>query len=145
MPEITILFNIKEEPIKENIERELRWFDNIKQELRIFHGGKLSFEYKEDEYLVKMGGIERKRRGINSTYRLLPKIENLLVINYNKINKISNKKEIEKWFNTYLNYNNSEISVISSNNIGIEFNVPRNEIDDFISDCERNNFNYDRN
>lgn len=142
MPVVTVIFKIDENPVKEKMEQELRWYDIIKQEMQIFQGGKLGFEYREDEYLIKMGEVERKKRGINSTYRLLPKVEELEVINYNNINKNTNQKEIEKWFSSYLNYNDSNITVAVTNNTEIEFDVPKKEIDDFTYQLERNSFSY---
>ncbi len=142
MPTIIVLFKTDEKATKEKLDRELNWYDIIKQEMLILRGGKLVFEYKEDDYLIKMGEEERKRRGINSTYRLLPKVEDIEVVNYNNINKTNNKREIEKWFSSYLNYNDSGIIFESSDNIGIEFNVPKKEVDDFSYQLERNGFGY---
>ena len=139
---ITVSFKVENKPVKEKIKRELNWYDTIKKEMQVFNGGKLAFEYKEDEYLVKMGEYEKKSRGITSYYRLLPKVEELEVINYNNINRKTNEKEIEKWFSSYSNYNDSNIIVESKNNNEIEFNVPENEVDDFYYAIERQGFNY---
>ena len=139
---ITVSFKVENKPVKEKIKRELNWYDTIKKEMQVFNGGKLAFEYKEDEYLVKMGEYEKKSRGITSNYRLLPKVEELEVINYNNINRKTNEKEIEKWFSSYSNYNDSNIIVESKNNNEIEFNVPENEVDDFYYAIERQGFNY---
>ena len=108
--------------------------------MQVLIGGKLTFIYEEDDYLIKMGEVERKRRGISSTYRMLPKAEKVEVENYNITNRTTNQKEIEKWFSSYLNYNNSNISIESKEYIAIEFNVPEKEIDDFTYQAERNGF-----
>ena len=142
MPIITVLFRIKSEPVRENIQRDLNWYDNVKQKMQVLRGGKLGFEYREDEYLVSMGEGERNHRGIRSTYRLMPKVEDLEVINYNNIKTTSNRKEVEKWFDNYSNYNNSSVSIVSYENEGIEFDVPFNEMNDFVYSCERKGFNY---
>ena len=142
MSVVTVFYNVDSQPAKESIQRELRWYDTIKKEMQVFKGGKLGFEYKKDDYLVKMGEQERKKRGINSEYRLLPKVEDLLITNYNKTNKTTNKKEVEKWFNNYLNYNNSEVIIITSNNAEVEFEVSKKEKDDFTYQLERAGFRY---
>ena len=85
MKEITVLFKISETPVEEKINRELCWYDTVKKEMIILSGGKLDFEYKKDDYLVKMGNEEKQRRGITSVYRLLPKASDVVVKNYNKI------------------------------------------------------------
>lgn len=140
MSAITVLYNIKSGPVKENLKRELNWYDTIKQEMQVFEGGKLGFEYKEDEYLVAMGEEGRKRRGITTTFRMLPKVEELKVVNYNNIKTTDNEKEVRKWFDNYTNYNDSDAIVISSDGNGIEFDVPNKETDDFLYDCERHGF-----
>ncbi|MHA1469102.1 MAG: hypothetical protein ACTSSP_00925 [Candidatus Asgardarchaeia archaeon] len=142
MPIITVLFRIKSEPVKENIQRELSWYDTVKQEMQVLRGGKLGFEYREDEYLVTMGEEERNKRGIKSTYRMLPKAEDLEIINYNRVKTISNRKEVERWFDNYSNYNNSSVSIVGYEYDGIEFDVPSNEADDFLYSCERRSFDY---
>ena len=140
MSEITVLFKIKEEPIKEKINEELNWYDTIKKKMIVLYGGKLSFEYKKDEYLVKMGEEERQKRGIKSVFRMLPKAIDVEVKNYNKIEKITNKKEIENWFfsSSYVN----DIFVEDINNEGIVFDVPDKEVDDFCYQLERQSFNF---
>ncbi len=140
MAEVTISFDIRREPCRENINRELLWYDTIKKELLEFHGGELSFEYKEDDYLVAMGEQERKNRGITSTFRALPVVKDLSVTNYKKSTKKTNEKEIREWFKRYLNYNDSNIIIESSNVNEINFYVPEDEIDDFVYDAERNGF-----
>ena len=142
MAEVTIVFKVDNSPSKEKLNRELNWYDVIKKEMQVFYGGKLSLEYKEDEYLVSLGEEERKKRNIRSTYRLLPKVEDLEITNYNKTNSITNKKDVEKWFKDYLNYNNSDITIIVRNNDNIEFDVPNKEVNDFIYQIERKGFEY---
>jgi len=140
MAEITALFRFKEIPSKEIINEEHNWYDNIKQEMLVFKGGKLSFEYKEDEYLVKMGEVERTKRGITSTYRMMPKIEDLEVDNHFKMIEVTNKNNIEKWFDSYGNYTEASIERIEPR--GIVFEVPENEVDDFYYQLERQGFDY---
>ena len=104
-----------------------------------FKGGSLSFEYKEDPYLVSLGKEERVRNGINFTWRMIPRATDLMV---KDIKNISNKDEIKKCFKDYVNYNDSEASIEDINDDNIIFNVPDNEIDDFTFELDRKRFNY---
>lgn len=140
MAEITVLFKIKDEPGKEKINEELNWYDTIKQEMLVFYGGKLTLRYREDDYLVKMGAAERYKRGIKSTYRMLPEVEEVIVGNHFKMVRTTNKKEIEKWFNSssYIN----DIFVTGATDREIIFEVPENEKEDFCDDLEGQGFRY---
>ena len=141
MPEVKVLFNIKEEPSKESVHEELNWYDTIRQEMLVFYGGKLTFKYKEDDYLVKMGQAERQRRGIRSTYRMLPEVEELVVNNHFKMKKMTNKKEIEKWF--YSSVYASEVFVDGITDDSVTFDVPEEQINDFSDDLDRQGFRLD--
>lgn len=137
MPEVTVLYKVKTGPVRENIDRELLWYDDLKKEMMVFSGGKLDFEYKEDEYLVGMGSEERKRKGITTTFRMLPKVGDLEVVNYNKIKTTTNEKEVKKWFDDYVNYNITNASIVWSNRDGITVDVSNEELDDFLYQAER--------
>jgi len=141
MVEVMVLFEIKEEPSKEKVNEELNWYDTVKQKILVFHGGKLAFKYREDEYLVKMGATERQRRGIKSTYRMLPVVEDLTVDNHFRMTKTTNKEEIEKWFysSSYIN----DIFIDSISDDLIVFEVPDNEKEDFCDDLEGQGFKYE--
>ncbi len=141
MVEISVLLRIKDEPSKEKINEELNWYDTIKQEMLVFHGGKLSFRYQEDPYLVKLGAEERQRRGIKSIYRMLPQVEDLVVNNYFNMVKDSNRKEIESWFCNYNIYHDSDIEDITGESI--IFNVPDNEQEEFCDELDRHGFEYE--
>ncbi len=141
MSEITVLFNIKEEHSKEQVYEKLNWYDTIQQKMLVFYGGKLSFRYREDDYLVKIGAAERQRRGIKSTYRMLPEVEDLEVNNHFDMVKITNKKEIENWFYSYNLDHNSDIEEITGESI--IFEVPDNEKEDFCDDLEGKGFRYE--
>jgi hypothetical protein len=134
---ITVLYEIKSQPVREKIQRELLWHDDLRGELLTFHGGQLDFEYKEDEYLVAMGAEERQRRGITTTYRMIPKVKDLEVVNYNKIKTITNEKEVKKWMDDYINYNINDISIVAFDNDGLVVDVPEDEVEDFLYQTER--------
>lgn len=112
--------------------KDLFWYDNIKKEMCRFKGGQLRFEYKKDDYLEKLG--------YSNNYRLLPIVDNLKV---KTDKKISNKNNLKKWLEMYLDRNNTEISIIEEDNSGITVNVPDEEFDDFSYGLERANFNYE--
>lgn len=140
MPLVSILYTIQEKPVKEKVERELNWYDTVKGEMLHFKGGKLNFRYKEDDYLVKMGVEERNRRGITTTFRMLPEVEDVEVVNYNNVVKEDNKKKVDEWFNSYVNYEDSDVTVASRDGVSVSFDVPEEELDDFLYQAERNGF-----
>ena len=139
MKTVTVNYKINNESVKVKMQNTIRWYDSIRGEMLEFYGGKLIFEYKEDPYLVEMGEEERQKKGIDSTFRLLPEV---IDVETRENKKVSDEKDVKKWFNSYLNYNNSyaEIDFIGKDNI--VFNVPDNEADDFLYQLERNSFNY---
>jgi len=137
MPEVIVLYKTATQYIKEKGEKELQWYDGVRGEMLSFFGGRLGFEYKEDEYLVAMGKEERIKRGITSTYRILPKVEDVEVINYNKTKTTTNEKEVKKWFDNYVNYNITEASIVGFDRSGITVSVSDEELDDFLYQAER--------
>ena len=137
MSRVLIPFTIKQSFQKETVMTDLCWYDNLKGQMINLKCSMLGFEFKEDDYLVEMGENERKRRGIKSTYRMLPKEEYIEIVNYNKPVRATNEEQIDSWYNSYINYNDSESERISSDDNGIEFEVPEHEISDFIYAAER--------
>lgn len=138
MAEITVFFNIKKEPKKEKVNEELNWYDTIKRKMLTFHGGKLAFKYKEDDFLVKMGAEERQRKGIRSTYRMLPEVEDIEFDNHFSMIRKTNQKIIENWFysSEYVN----DVSVEDITKESIVFEVPDNIEEDFCDDIEGHGF-----
>ena len=128
---ITIYFSAKNKNIKEKVENSLQWYDTILKKMNTFKGGKLEFKYQKDEELEKLG--------YKNPYRTLPQVVEL---ERTISKKITNKEEVIKWFKNYMNYNNSNIEIVSSGDSGIEINVPDNEVDDFKYELDRNRFDY---
>ena len=128
---LTIYFSAKNKNIKEKVENSLQWYDTILKKMNTFKGGKLEFKYQKDEELEKLG--------YKNLYRTLPKVVEL---ERTISKKITNKEEVIKWFKNYMNYNNSNIEIVSSGDSGIEINVPDNEVDDFKYELDRNRFDY---
>lgn len=144
MPQVTMLYKTETKPIKENGEKALQWYDNVKKEMLSFHGGRLKFEYIEDEYIVKMSQEERMSKGITSTYRMLPKVEDVSIVNYCKTKTTTNEKVVRKWFNDYLNYNITNASIVEEGSQGIIVDVSDGEMDDFLYQAERNGLRTDQ-
>jgi hypothetical protein len=139
MKTVQINYSIKKVPSKDKVENNLQWYDIVKQEMCHFKGGQLQFKYMEDNYLVKMEEEERIKKGIKNNYRLLPVVVDLYTTSYKDVSK---KDEINKWFNSYLNYNNSNISMSNKTNKAVFFDVPDDEIDDFTYQVHRKRFGY---
>ena len=134
---ILINYSIIKEAIKVKLEKRLTWYDDIKREMMTFSGGRLVFDYKEDGFLAKMAVDERARRGITSTFRMIPRVEDVEI---KRFKDSSNKEKIYKFYTDYLNYNNSEITIANQNDKGILFLVNEEEVDDFTYQLERSGF-----
>ncbi len=128
---ITIYFSAKNKNIKEKVENNLQWYNTVLKKMNIFKGGKLEFKYQKDEELEKLG--------YKNPYRTLPQVVEL---ERTISKKITNKDEVNKWFKSYMNYNISDIEIISSGATGIEINIPEKEVDDFKYELNRNMFEY---
>jgi len=123
--------------VTEKVNQDLPWYDLVKKEMVILHGGRLDFEYKEDPYLVKMGKAEREKRGIKSTFRLLPKAVDVEI---KKTQRKNDKEEIKKWLDSYFNYNDTKIAIEEEYEEGITLDVPSEEVENFTYECERKGF-----
>jgi hypothetical protein len=143
MATVTVFFDVKEDPSKEIVSEDHRWYDTIKQEMLYFKGGKLSFKYIEDDYLIKMGSEERYSRGIKSTYRMLPVVEEVVANNYFNMIKTTNKNTIINWFHSSGYGDNTSISYI--NDIEVSFDILDIDQELFCDGLERERFRYVQN
>lgn len=109
---------------KEPEKKRLLWYDTDKNEMLHFEGSHLSFRYEYDEDLKKYRNVPYAEEGIVTKEEVL------------------NTSAISIWFKRYQNYNDSNASQSSTDAISVLFNVPTNEIDDFIYDLERNNIRF---
>ena len=139
MKQLSVIYRKRNESTKALSKNDLNWYDPIKKEMQHFEGGQLEFKYKEDEYLVAMGAEERQKKGIHSTFRLLPEVVDLEI---KSTAKILDDKLFLKFFDNYLNYNNSNVIIDIKKNSAICF-VPDEEFDDFSYQLERQGFNYE--
>ena len=121
----TIIVNnsLKNTRVKKKVERELRWYDTEKKQLLFFTGGQLEFEHKYDDEFEK--------------YRMLPKVVDLEVTDYE--NK-GNIEDIKNWAKTNLNYSNAEVMAVSKDSV--VFQVPDDEVEDFTEALDDNRFEY---
>jgi len=140
MKNIIIHFDTNIRPVKEKAENRLQWYDDIRKEMLFFTGGKLNFKYIEDDYLITMGEEERKKKGIKTTFRMLPKVEDMEIVKYKRI---SNKKDVEKWFDEYDKLNRGSVSKTGETEISFQCQVNDNDAEDFIFDLDRKRFHYD--
>ena len=137
MPEVVVLYKTTREPVREKGEKELQWYDSLRGEMLPFFGGRLGFEYREDEYIVAMSKEDRVEKGISSTYRMLPKVVDVEIVNYNKMKTSTNEKVVKKWFDDYVNYNITEAYISGWGDNGITVVVSDDELDDFLYQAER--------
>jgi len=140
MKQVIVTYRNRTEPSKKSVNNNLQWYDPIKKELQHFEGGHLQFEYKEDEYLVALGASERLNRGVRSTFRLLPKVSDLEI---KCTVKSLDDKMFGKFFDNYLNYNTSKITVNISKKTSAICEVPNEEVEDFTYQLERQGFQYE--
>ncbi len=126
---ITISFSTKNKSAKEKVEKTLQWYDTVLKKMNTYKGGKLEFKYQKDKELEKLG--------YENSYRMMPQVADL-EITVSK--QSSNEKNVLKWFDDFQNYRNSDSVIISKGIMGIEFDVPDNEVEEFIYECERNSF-----
>ena len=117
----------------------LNWYDPIKKEMQYFEGDYLDFKYVEDEYLVAMDASDRLKKGIKSTYRMLPVVAHI----EKKSKEESEDKRFKKFFNNYLNYNFSNVVANLGDKNRATCLVPDEEFDDFSYQLERQGFNYE--
>ena len=109
------------EKVKKN--KNLCWYDPDARKMLYFNGGKLSFDYKYDEK--------------DGKYKVVPKVEDV------EINKYVTKKDkdvIIKWFDR--EYLSTSISVQDKHNNVIIFDVPNDELNDFLYSLDRKRFEY---
>lgn len=128
---ITIEFSNKYIRKTEEVKNDLLWYDTVLQEMKVFKGGYLTFKYGLDQELVD--------RGYPHPYRLMPQVTSLSTP---VLKQTNNKEDILKWFENFQNYENSDATIISEGDNSLDFEVPDNEVDDFLYECERNSFDY---
>lgn len=146
---IKIFVHIPEEKAKSFVKNELKWYDNLYRKMLVFEGSHLSFEYVKEKYVEMPGKIiipeneatqEQKRKfGIKEKYRMRPKVEQVSFSGQNK-----NPKKLKKWFENYLNYNNSSAELEDEGIDGFLFELDEKERNDFVYALDRDNFRYRR-
>lgn len=141
MKRINIILDVKESYVKEEITRELSWYDTIKKEMVEMQGGQLQYKYQEDPYLVAMSEEERAAKNIKSTWRVLPVASPLKVVNYNKTKRTSNKNVVLKVCEDFQNYN-EPINIAAETDFEMIVICQDSDADDFCYDLERNGIRF---
>ena len=125
MPYVEVFNLMVKETKSECFKRDLQWYDVKKHKMLIFNCSKLEFVRTYDDELKE--------------YRILPREVNE---ECKKIHNIQDKTSVEKWFNRYTNYNNTDAYIYSDSVDSMTFYVGKKDIEDFLYDLERNNFRF---
>lgn len=119
MPTIVVKLPKQEKP--EHKPPTLFWYDTEKQKMLSFKADKLEFHRTYDNELKK--------------WRILP----TPVTNQTNIKIQDPENIVKKWYRDYINYNFSNSSMEGKDFQGIKFQVPSDELEDFLYDLSRNN------
>lgn len=125
MPNVEVFYNTVKEYKNKESKKDLLWYDTKKHKMYSFNASKLDFKYKYDNEL--------------NEYRMLP--DPIDEIEKYSVN-VLDRKSIDKWFDSFLNYNNISSSIVSRGENSITFFVNSKELDDFVYSLERNNFRF---
>jgi hypothetical protein len=136
---ILIKYSLVSEKKEANMNNKMMWYDGVKEEMQYFEGGKLSFKYQEDPYLVSMTHEERIQKNVVSNYRLLPEVES---VSFKINNKKKNKDKIDKAIKDFNNYD-GYFEIEEEGEDTIIGNINDNEGEDFCNTLERNNIEFE--
>ena len=131
MQTFTIEFGKSNKSTKDPIVNKLTWYDPIKKEMLEFEGTSLTFEYRLDPYL--------NRLGYANPYRLLPKP---VVFNKKHNKSISRKKDFDHFIKVYNNYARHEVVIIGKDSNGVIVQVADSEADDFKDELHKHKFKF---
>lgn len=135
MKEVIITYSKKIDKEIEPIEAEHLWYDNLKQEMKVFKCSYLSFEYQKDKYIEKMSSEERQLKGVTSVYRLLP------VPCYKEKEKVifsNDKDEIIKYIRQF---DNVFVNYVRDNELSVD--VPESDVSDFTIELDNHRIEYE--
>jgi len=128
---INVVFSTKNKKSYKEVNNKLLWYDGLLMKMKTFKGGYLNFEYGLDQDLVEAG--------YPHPYRMMPKVASL----QEPVMEISsNREDVLKWFDDFQNYDDSNAEIVSEGDNSIDFDVPDDEVDDFLYGCDRNSFIY---
>jgi hypothetical protein len=105
------------------VKQDLKYYCCEKKKMYNFIGGKLEYDSVYDNKLKKSIVVPR-----------------VVELKYKESCMKSNIDEIKEWANNNLNYSNADIATINSDNV--VFNVPDEEVDDFIDNLESKRFEF---
>jgi hypothetical protein len=143
-------FLYPKETKKEVLKQKLLWYDTFYKKMKEFHTSLLKYKQIKELYIELEDGSriplseaskeQKKKYETKSEYRIIA--EPIECIK-KEVDYINNKK-VEKWFEDYHKYNNSESEIIERNKDGILINIPDKEMDDVLYDAERHNIRFEK-
>jgi len=118
-----VFVRFKNPQVQKPIENALCWYDHINHKMLNFVGSRLVFSYKLDKKTNK--------------YQMIPE-----VLHETRPSNQVEQKSLNNWYNNYLNYHNSGISISGQDDNGIVFEVPDEELDNVLYDLDRISFRF---
>jgi len=141
----TIIVRKQKESIPTKINNKLCWYDSFYKKMLNFEGSHLVFDYKIEKYIEFPDGSkkpenettkkEKDKYSIKEVYLSRPRVVDFLP----KKDKI---KDVKKWFETFLNYNNTSATILDDRKNETVFEIEEKDEDDFLYALERSGFRY---
>lgn len=130
MPTIQVRFPIRFRKVKQKISRDLFWYDIRLQKMMKFSGTRLEFDFRSD------GHPEQPQR------RLMPRV---VMAEENVVIRSRSKQDILNWWREYEAYNSTNAELLTSTitNQEATFEVPDEELNEFVESLENENFDYE--
>jgi len=131
-----------------SIEKDLIWYDSFYQRLEKFRASTLKYSYVEEEFIEVNGGKIPKKEASKEqlSANKVKKAKRLKAIPETCSIKITSKKtdkeKVSKWYETYINYNETDSTLYAESSEGKVFIVGERELDNFLYDLDMNNFGY---
>lgn len=117
------MFPFKQRKIQQKAIRDLLWYDGKNQKMMTFKGTSLQFDFNPKE-----GRVEP---------RVVVAEETVSV-------RSRNKQDVLDWFERYEAYNDTDIEILvnTTTDRSVSFDVPDDEVEDFVSALEHENFEH---
>lgn len=170
--DVLVYYKNKEE--KKPLEREVFWYDSFWKKMEVFNCSKLNYKFVEEEYILTTEGekitveagikkfVEHMEQNPDKFEKLFyPNIfaekylrDNGFVKKESRwkavpetFNKISSSKDINsliKFYDNYINYNNSSIEFLAEEDEGILFVISEDsDGEDFLDSLDRQGYIYE--
>ena len=159
-----ILVYYKKNKVKEPLEREVFWYDPFWKKMRVFNCSHLTYKWTEEEYIkMKDGSVITVEDGIDRFMekwaenpdmfenKLLPREYAYKYLKYYgyikthscwvanpvttyKESSVQDEGSIDSWYEDYLKYSNTSLSLTAKTHEGIMFNINENNKYNFVVD-----------